>query len=518
MKIFALRKQDTGYHIVLLTIAVIYSLLAWHTPLGLDDWMFMGVYHDHNGPGNAFDIGAWIDYIAELRANDNSRISNMMSIFTTTIEPWCGFSQLLTGPVVAFILYMILRLTRITTGRGRVAAILWIAMVIFLPWRDSLLVRDYTLNYFYSGAISLLFIGVVLRQERRGWSVTGILLTAVLAIVAGGWHEGFSLPLCAGMVVWTLVKRFRMSRGWYVVGVAYGVATLAFALSPGLLHRAGVQVSASQVNFNYKFWADNLLTGLTLCLLIASMCLQRGRRHMAPLTRNPLFVIMAVAMVTGLAMNFMIRHFPRMSFWPSICSMIVLMLYFRAWIEVNCRRLWAGIMAVACYMACVAHGVVSVMWQIRLDREADDIVAQFDTGTDTVFYDIVEPDTFPVYTLYFPEKKLWVTPFNYFAMCNYYKHDSMAVVPRALRDADEGNSTRLEGNLGVMAKDGALWGMLPDDLATMDNPTVNVTLRDGTVLCDRLCLILRYTGEDGKKRHYMKIFKLPVEQIRGVDW
>lgn len=50
-----------------------------------------------------FSLSALAGYFRELRLNDNSRLANVLSPFTTLITPWRYLFPWLTGLAIAFI-------------------------------------------------------------------------------------------------------------------------------------------------------------------------------------------------------------------------------------------------------------------------------------------------------------------------------------------------------------------------------------------------------------------------------
>ena len=156
---------------------------------------------------------------------------------------------LLTGGVITFLAYIL-----VYFGLGRRPTSIDVAVsaslcILALPWRDGLFAADYSLNYPYSAALALTFIGVLLKGLHSGFTGLRTFLVLLLAVLTGWWHEGFALTTIAGGGIVTIFRRFRMPWQWYTAGaVCFAITMLAF-LCPGMIDRMGRSVwHAGQLN------------------------------------------------------------------------------------------------------------------------------------------------------------------------------------------------------------------------------------------------------------------------------
>lgn len=60
-----------------------------------------------------------------------------------------------------------------------------------------------------------------------------LVLIFIYSVFCGQMHEGFSIPLSAGIVMFAINRRFRLTRTQFIAGVGYGIGALLVILAPG---------------------------------------------------------------------------------------------------------------------------------------------------------------------------------------------------------------------------------------------------------------------------------------------
>lgn len=503
----------------LMLIACLYALLTAATPMLVDDWVFMGVYNLANGGTPEYDAPlspeGILRFWLEIRDYDNARLPDALSPLTTMSAAGRALFPLLNGLAVAFIIGMMLRLS-LPKGARRSpfsVALAWAMAIALLPWRDSIFVADYSLNYIWGAAISLLFISAALpfRNPRYG---NGISFASVLllAVVAGAWHEGFAFTTLCGFILLSatdLAKGHRHGFRWWCLGAVYAAAAFAIFLCPGMMIRVGEQMGATAHMTNLlKVGADFAGVMLLLCLMVLSAFFRSGRSAVAEAWRKPSMRVLLTAVAAGTLLSLTARHQPRSAFWPDLLSIICILSIISGLIRSIVRRRRLRFLRVSLALFLIAAGSVQTLsvisWQYRFMRENREIMRQMElTESGTVFADIIPPESLPLYTLKIPAQAAWVTPFHYHSLSEYNGKPFCAVVPPALRNATLAGALPVGGSDSVFMFEGSL--ILP--FHEGDRPSIafaDITFDDGSVLEGAYTAVIPFRSEAGDSLLYLR--------------
>lgn len=513
-----MRNYDrNAYHILLILIATLYSLVSYYTPLQFDDLSFLNAYNRTLNPDGSFAIRPWIERILQFRMEDNFRISNIVMPFFGAIAPLYHLFPIITGVLLACIISMGLKLSRIESGKFIPASVFWALMVLFLPWRNSIFVMDYTLNYIFASALTLLLLISLLKFEDKN-SSRGVFLTLVLAVFAGGWHEGFALTTIAGLAVWALIRKFRMSKTWYLICAVYLVSTIAFGYSPGTFRRSVFELSCPRSIGFIKLFADTCISFTTIAVILIMSLKKRWRQRIAASFSNPAFSVLITACLLGVMISLIVHHTPRTSFWPNLCSIICLIILFKPELERLSKSRAGHITAIALTTVLLLQTVHVIFWQRKFHIENDDIIRAFDeTGSKTVFYDITMPEDVPLTTLYIPARIAWVEVFHYMCLQWFRNEENLAVVPTDLKNAGQRNDILIPGNANARRNGSAIWVPYTDSIFRNRETTFDVKLRDGATIKSAPAYIGRFPLSDGDSALYVKPYKISTDDIVAID-
>ena len=420
---------------IAIVMAVLYSVQSYLSPLCLDDWGFMGVWRDDIA-ADGFSFAAWRDYFNYIRGFDNGRIANALSPFSTLFSPWKELFPVATGVFLTLSAVLLQRFA--AEGRYRPSALIltWALMIVFLPWNDTIFARDYSLNYIWAAAITLVFLFFLKRACRnRRW----LLPALFMAIIAGGWHEGFAVPTLFGLGCLMLVRRFRLPVSVYIITAVYLGATLLFMLSPGLINRFYTSVSGPASHYLLKrplliIVADILLMGV---LAVAHIWRRRPLKKLFKELCSVPLIVSAGILISGYALGFLTVNTFRSFFWPdmaAICIALILLRNILRLLPVKALYLRTG--AAALLVLCVLQAISAIVWQKRYRQETDEIMALLDeSATGTVFYDIRMPEKPPFYTFGMPVSAIWFNHYHYSLLWSYYMTPVIGVVPTSQRNA-----------------------------------------------------------------------------------
>lgn len=431
------RKSDTAaYWGLAVIMAGLYAFLSGLTPFSLDDWTFMGNWRDDAEGGNEFSFPAWQRFFYFIRSYDNGRIANAMSPLSTMFSPWKELFPILTGTMLAAAVVL---LQRFSTGSRSTfyLALAWGCMILFLPWRDTLFVRDYSLNYIWGAAVTLFFLWLLRKVTLRSASGNGTRNAAVTAlciltaVIAGGWHEGFAIPSLCGLGLLMLAGRFRFPVRFYAIVSVYLVSALLFMFSPGLTARIEMSVEARH-NIPY---IRNYLVLIPLLCLAAGCCFgPYGRKALRNALKRPETVVMGGIMAAGYVIAVCTTNTPRSYFWPDMAT-IGLGLCILSRLEFIPRRMLRPSSLLVAFL-CIAQTCSAILWQWRYKKETDEIMSMLEESpTGTVFHDLSLPENPPLYTLGMPVGHMWRSPWHYRALQSWEMKPTVAVVPEGLRYA-----------------------------------------------------------------------------------
>lgn len=423
-----------GYAATLFFIFALYTWLSQITPLSLDDWEFMGIWRDDTR-------GNWPDYYSFIRGFDNGRLANGVSPFSTTVWPWKEAFPLLTGALLAFTVAMSARF-----ANGSVSfislSLTWALMIIGLPWRDTIFVRDYSLNYIWSAAFTLGLLWLLQSGEKKGWSLPKFVAAAVLAVVAGGWHESFAVATLCGLLLLMMARRFRMSARFFLVVAVYMAATLCFMLSPGMLRRIG---SAIETTGTHVAPSSIFIGGILVCVLIVSLIFPKGRRLLAEARKSDTVIVAAGIFTAGYAIAIFTVKTARAFFWPDLAAVVIIVWWIMSMAKTassSLETLAGSILA----LLCIGQTLSVIFWQNRYSADTTKIMAMLEhSDSGTVYYDSPYPAKPPFYTFGIPVANMWRNASHYRALWSYYMKPTLGVVPRALSDASLEDAQPLPG-------------------------------------------------------------------------
>lgn len=515
-----------GWWLVPVSMFAIFCVFTTHVPLALDDFQFKGAYLEHNGGSSNFSLKALLGYENELRNGDNGRISNLMAPFSSTIEPTATLFPYISALMLTILMVLAARWSRFHNWRSiTTMSLMWLAMVIMLPWHDTIFVADYSLNYIFSGGVTLTFISLLVRCNRNGWRWWQLVMMIPAAVVAGGWHEGFALPGAVGLLLLTfatpakerqLTGRFGWE--WWIVGLVYGLSAIAFALSPGMLNRAAHEINAGLGSHLLKNIAVFAPICTTVCIFIVATCLRSGRRLLAEVWHSPWFKITVGMAITSIIFPIVFVGRPRTMFLPNLCAAILLLNLVYAWVGKQSSKWHKSLIyiGIAAWILCLAQGCFATYWQCKYNREFYEIfnrIEKSDTGT--VFYDVIMPQDLPILTMYMPPRANWLCPFQYECISRVTKKPLISVVPTALQKNIKNDKNLIPGTFKLRNIGNYYFSDNTKCInrnRSRNGISFEIELSDGTRRCISSEIIL-FINEDGDTLTYLPINRMiiPIE-------
>lgn len=454
-----MKNQSRAYGVILFFVALFFSLMYFWTPLYMDDWIFLYRYRITNGGSDEFVFSSWIHFIVDNSKVDNGRLANLFAPFFATealgmraIFPW------LSGFAVASTIPFVFSFSGIKKYRVAYACVAFVFIVGFLPWRDSLYLQDYSLNYVFSTAITFLNLWLILRYDNRGWTYTKFVICLLLTLLAAGWHEEFALSISGAMGLWALLHPRKCSVQWWVIAVFYFVFGWLFLYTPGMIDRAvthGVQLNQIRMH-QMVYCVPQIVVVLTVFILILN---RRGRKTLCVYFAERPFFICFAAMCVTFAVPLIIPFSPRMMYWPAVLSFVCLFRMCRSWADKVFSFRLVRVFTYMCFFLLLVQLSTVVYWQRKIYCNVEELYEKFRTHQ-SVFHNLIRLDEIPWWTLKLNTRNSMYNTDNYLCL-GYYYHTCpklLYVVPCGMENVTVENSEYIGGDLDMyLGPQGELW-------------------------------------------------------------
>ena len=411
--------------------AVVYAVFCYCVPLSVDDYMYVNRWNTSTG-FSPFSFESYLKFIRANRAFDNFRICNMLVPMAVCFQPAMSIFPIFTGLMTGAILFLGYRLVNPQPQRLKqafICALLWGEIIMFLPW-FNLFIADYALNYIWSGAISLFAIFLALKIIDNRLSTGAFLLSLAVAFIAGGWHEGFSLPTLSGLALLAIMKKGKLPGRFYAFFLIYLLSAIFFLWSPGMWARMGRTMGGVTVGADYSAFAVVIL--LTAYILVLALSV-RGRKILAEGVHNPFFVTGLGIIAAGYLIAILTDGSPRTFFWADLAATINLTILINASLEsVKSRAFYATATAFLISL-CLLQSAACIRMQLSIRREGNEILKMLRASErGMIFYDILIPKSLPWFYREMPVYDPWHSTWQYMLFLELLNTDFGGVVPEVL--------------------------------------------------------------------------------------
>lgn len=497
--------------VMVIIVALIYTLLSAFTPMQFDDHVFAQQYIDCAGGSSVLNPDSLIDYWLLCRESDNGRISNFLSPLSTVVIPFKWLFPLMSGIAAAAMIWLVCRLG---AGRSRSVAafpITWLLLTILLPWRNNILVADYMLNYVWGSAITLLFVYVTLRAARHGWTGRWMGFSLLMAFPAAGWHEGFAIPTAFGLLS-ILVLKGRWTRRWqpWLLLVIFSVVALLFLICPGMIARFSREVGASG-----SLPVGRMLLGLVLPIILALACsilsfTVMGREVLRSASKRDGFVIFSAACAAATLIALVTSWTDRMTFYPTICALIALTRLYMAWKRhgIPLPHISQVPLAFSILAICILQSGLTIYWQWRISRENAEVMSLIsESESGTVYADVLSKADIPMLTLYMPTANYWHDAFTARIYSQIYGKRAFCVLPTSLKGITSSSGHRLGGDLGARSVGDQVFIPVAegDTIASAAAIVPVIITLDGGRTVTRSACFLPFESESARRMVYVSI-------------
>ncbi len=374
-------------HIALLTLCVglYYGVFAYFTPVMGDSLLFLNEIRQYSGSAGGFDFEGWWRFMEYMRQTDNCRLDNAVCAAVIAID-----NRIITAVTCALTAMLLSLGAWLLFRRNLRATALFLAVVVFLfPWREATMAFCNYMNTMLPAALTLVFISVFLNSRRR------ILLTAVIALLAGAVHEGYGAATLGGIALYAIARKGRFEGRQWILIAAYALGWAFTVTAPGIWLRSLEQAGNGSVTLK------GLITvTMPIILTVVAAIVRFGQFRKA--LRSEIGIISAGAFCVGavLAVKAGFDN-PRAMWLPALFSTILLTLT----VATALRRLSHGALTVASGLTalfCVSQVTLQRKYYAR-EEVIGQMMSESAHGTVFMDYDVV----IPRYALIQPVANLW---------------------------------------------------------------------------------------------------------------
>lgn len=251
--------------------------------------------------------------------NDNIRLGNVIGVFFLLLPKWIGSVLALIA-----LIYSVKKVFSLVDVRWRSSSLVLVAIFVLsfvVPWYNSLGSIIYQFNYLLPTAIGLWLVGIVFNRDNEG---SRFWVGFSVGLLLGLWHEGFGVPVMAGLVFMAIFRRHLRRKVLYgaVAGIAIG--TVFLFTSPGMLDRGGSALDSMfshRINL-FHFVSSFSIFAVSTVVYVYLLSVSRNKNNKSD-------DIACMSVVSGIV-SFMIQLFTdincgRIGWWCHIMTLPVLL-------------------------------------------------------------------------------------------------------------------------------------------------------------------------------------------------
>lgn len=484
----------------LTAVSILYILMIWFTPLQCDDLVFRAAFRQSTD--GTFSIRSFFEFWKTVRLTDNGRLSNMLSPWVSASAVNKDIYAVATGLAATGVVVMISYFSFGIKYCGSLwrLALIWVSVMALLPWRNGLFIVAFSLNYIWAALLTLGFIAVALKLKRSPGNILTLFICVLLAVIAGGWHEGFAFTTLFGFICMAAVRKFRLPASLWIIGVVYASSAFLFFLSPGSFLRAGAAMGNSGMVSVTHFISDYAPILILFALIMVKSCWPKGRKDLLKTCLTDRFVVFIGIAVSGLLLGVTMSGESRGAFWPDIAAIVcIYQILSNVAVAPNVLK-YIKVPAVVSSAVFFGVFISAIVWQYRYMVESEQIMKDIEeSASGTVFYDIMKPSDLPLYTFKYPSQSTWVEQFQYRVLREDTGKPFVAVVPTSLRNVYLEDAQDLDSDQGIKRYGSSLIAPYDLETATDKYPAIiplDYSMTDGSHIISNT-LILPYSVASG---------------------
>lgn len=520
--------------ILLFCVGLGYFLIAM--PKGLDDYWFLekfcpwltehGYMFPENGV-NLFKTGMpWTEIIETWKyrtSYDNARLGNLLVMFFLLLPKWVGSGLAFLSWL--YVMYGSIRLTGIDWRKSPLIPVALFLWTFFIPWRNGMSTLVYQFNYVLPSALGVFLLVRLFRKPKLKRGKLKLCGLFAVAFLTGWWHEGFSVPILAGLAAVMVLFGKCRTKSFYCVclGLLAGLSVMMFA--PSMHTRIHIVVSGKElisISRLYEFCV-NILYVVFVCLTVFSF---RKLKSGIMRGKNTLLIFMLVSGFIPILIMIRTYSESRVSWWSHCMSVVgIIMLlrycYDRIWMSYKLKSMAVASVCIVLFILHLGYNSYYVMLN-RKDLLGAEAAYTVNPG-EAYFGNVKTCSFLPLIMLNMPDAFAYTTtPL----IINMYLKDGekpFCMIPKELEYVTEETGRILSGGSGqVKEYKGRLYMAAP--LGEQETPMQSQLLADyGFGYRQYKVFYYPYISKaDGRRYYWLYICGNWIVQhfgeIRGVRW
>ena len=392
---------------------------------------------------------------------DTGRFCNLLNVLFLGLYPKWVFS-VLSGSFVWLSLMLMPRIVRVRPGAWQ-SWLLLAGFVFALPWFDYMFTVVFAINYLWPSALVLAFLYCLF--ERRYLCSRGKFAAwCLLAFFAGWMHEGFSVPVIAGLCAAYLYERRMPGGREMMLAMAFVAGSVMIAVAPSFWLRVGKNLTL----FNRFSYMELILNGIVFNVVnimyfiatfaVLSIGTIRRRVFSSSVSR---FLTVFIFVSTAVSSIIYYKYYtgPRMAWYGTQFGLLGLAVIFRT---CPCGRVFNLIVGWIVAVTAFAHLVFVVVKQIPLCQENERITELYLDSPDGCVYFDATPERADM-TLLKTSTRAFNEHIPTQGFSNYWRPDGpeLSLLPSALAGFDGESGQACESDASLRLYGGLLLSSAP---------------------------------------------------------
>lgn len=445
---------------------------------------------------------------------DNVRLANIIFVPFLTLPKWVGsgLAAILWGAAMIWGL----KLLHIHPSRSPWICPAFFMWAFFMPWYDSMGVEDFQFNYIYPSFLAIAAIHIFCKHHTTH-SKSKTILTFLLGLIIGCWHEGFSAPLLAGMWTITLLyPKFRTPRPMsLLIGITIGLAWML--IQPASWMRVDNVLNENEFGLSrILFICFQHPAFLTMTALAIITLLKKTWRKVY---KDPIAILLLINAATSVGIHFLTTRTPRTGWWAEYTSILLILLLLRNMFPSALNK-YTPRNIIFCTLITIisfAHQAMVDYYSFRIASTYNNAVKKhLDSGNDVVFTEIITEHDAPLICLFMPDFTTMLAPVNLYFVDLYYHRDDdrhFIPVPQELSHISATDGIPVPGNTGIRNINGRLF--MPTDSTFVNEFLAEVNFGYTTKQNVRMICYPFISEADGKRYAFVYPWRRVVEMKLG---
>ena len=362
---------------------------------------------------------------------DNVRIGNYFGIIMVNGPRWLA----LTLSCICFIavFWLMTKVCNIKSPKWKAITLLAFLLWIAIPWDLSLFCQMYIYNYLFSDLLFLTLFLLYIKSEGS------ILLSVIIALFLGMWHEGYAIAFASGIIFELIIKRKKLTKHRLIIFICVLLGIIYFFSFPVLFSKAHVhRISVDKIAKLAYCWIYFVFLAFWFFLLINKQYRELAKSTLSLFTAAS-GVLIPLVILTGFSRALM----PGMIL--SCCSVTVYIIETTKRLSISSKTITVIViliftttsMATACYQAIILHN------NINFKNEA---FRQAVGKNSNIFGPVQFPWEAPTIALFRPDSEMmFVISGNYYFLSTIYNKD-VYIVPEKLQNYKTGEGEPIDSS------------------------------------------------------------------------